>query len=80
MFTKTIFLKNFSVTKNKSLEIHFAKFGSFFDFDVNMKWKRKCDHGGIYSDIQLFGLFLEINLSDDRHWNPETNAYASYGE
>lgn len=78
MFTKTIFLKVFSVTKNKSFEIHFAKFGSFFDFDVNMKWRRKCDHGGIYFDIQLFGFFFEMNLSDDRHWNHETNTFQSY--
>jgi len=80
MFTKRIFLKNISVTKNKSLEIHFAKFGTFFDFDVNFNWKRKCDHAGVYFDIQLFGFFFETNLSDDRHWNYETNTYESYGQ
>lgn len=90
MFTKRIFLKNISVTKNKSLEIHLAhavtdedhvaKFGTFFDFDVNFNWKRKCDHAGVYFDIQLFGFFFETNLSDDRHWNYETNTYESYGQ
>lgn len=75
MYSNNIIAKSFSVTKNKSLEIQLTLFSNIFQFGVNFDWRRKCDHAGIYFDIQVLGLFLGISISDNRHWNYETNAY-----
>jgi hypothetical protein len=75
MYPKDIISKSLSVTKNKSLEIQLTKFSNIFQLGINFDWRRKCDHGGIYFNIQLLPFYFEISLSDDRHWDYETNTY-----
>jgi hypothetical protein len=75
MYSKDIISKSFSVTKNKSLEIQLSKFSNIFQLGLNLDWRRKCDHAGIYFDIQILPFFFAISLSDDRHWDYETNTW-----
>ena len=75
MYPKDIISKSFAVTQNKSLEIQLSKFSNIFQFGINFDWRRKRDHGGVYFNIQLLPFYFEVNLSDDRHWNYETNTY-----
>jgi hypothetical protein len=78
MYSKDIISKAFSVTKNKSLEIQLTKFSNIFQLGLNLVWRRKGDHPGIYFDIQILPFFFAMNFSDNRHWNYETNTYENY--
>jgi len=58
------------ITVNKSLEIQlvrFTKIGEYFEFDI--RWSHSQDHAGFSANFSLFGLFFNLAIQDNRHWN-----------
>lgn len=69
----------FDISENKGCEINL-----YFDLrpsiNISAHYTRKCDHAGFRSEICLFGLELEIDIYDARHWNYKQNRYYLPGE
>lgn len=74
---KTNSLKYFYIkqlSKNKTLEFQISFF-NLLSLGCNLEYNRKCSHGGLQATVILFGLFIHLAISDNRHWNDETNKY-----
>ena len=64
---------------NKYWEIqteYWKDWTSYFEFHIN--WTRKMDHAGFRLRIELFRLYLGIDIYDNRHWNDETDDWEKY--
>lgn len=66
----TYICKDFSLTKNKSLEIQVSTWGNAytligFDFCIT----RYQSHAGISLELELLNKSLIINFYDNRHWD-----------
>lgn len=44
-------------------------------FDLDISWTRKCDHAGFRLYIELCGLFLNITIYDNRHWDDDEDEF-----
>ena len=69
----------FDISKNKGCEIQLS-FNPMLAININAYLTRKCDHSGLRAEINLFGLELEIDIYDGRHWNRKENRYFLPGE
>ena len=59
--------KQLSKNKNLEIETFFSNYNLFsFEFDCKLTGK---DHAGIRVKINIFGLELEVNFYDSRHWD-----------
>ena len=64
--------KYFPLLKHKYLEFdagYFKPRSSYFDFIF--RWTRNIHHAGPSLWIELFGIFLALDIYDNRHWNYE---------
>lgn len=73
--------KNRAITKNKSLELQISRMSdpiAYFQFDIG--WTRQGDHCGFSIRIELWKLFIDFNIRDNRHWNWEAGRFMIDGE
>lgn len=68
---------------NRSLNFCFPIFNhKYFEFDagkmeeadyfrINLKWTRNTHHAGPSLYFEILGLFLALDIYDNRHWNYE---------
>lgn len=67
------FHKQLSKNKNLEIETFFSNYNLFsFEFDSKLTGK---DHAGIRFKLNVFGLELEINFYDSRHWDYKNNRW-----
>jgi len=70
---KDYWQKDFALTKNKTFELGFYRYTwNLFEFQLDLRW-RGVDHAGPSLEIGLFGYTARIGISDNRHWNYDTN-------
>jgi len=63
------------IGQNKAWEFNTYKTAHIIGLDI--KWDFKTDHAGLQIMIGIFGRDFEFNLYDRRHWDSETNTWAS---
>jgi hypothetical protein len=63
------FENDFKISKNKHIYIDLYRNSifNFISFGLNVDFTR--DHGGIMFDVCLFGLNLDFEFYDFRHWD-----------
>jgi hypothetical protein len=49
-------------------------------FDFSLRFKTTGDHAGFKFSLELWGLFFEFSLFDERHWNYAANRFYELGE
>jgi hypothetical protein len=74
-----IFNKDWSLSKNKAVEVNFYKTSHIINFHLNAQFVG-VDHAGASVSIGLVGLSLEIRLYDSRHWNYNANRWMTEEE
>ena len=75
------FLKNFKLTKNKSLEIQLNLLpdDDYQLFNVNINHTLKGDHAGFEFRIESFKVFcFYFLIYDTRHWDDENDCWKKY--
>jgi hypothetical protein len=75
------FEKAYRITKNKSLEVEFAKFGHsymLFCLCLNPSWYRS--HSGFFFEFALFNYSLVLDFCDNRHWNYDEGRWCTEDE
>ena len=72
--------KYFPLLKNKYFEFQADKFEEFDYFKFSLSWTRRTDHAGPKLLIEILGLFLSLNIYDNRHWNYDKNCWEQYSE
>jgi len=45
--------------------------------ELYFHYRIRCDHAGVKFMFSLFGYSIEFNLYDTRHWDDETNKWAT---
>lgn len=63
--------KYFNLFSHKYFEFQLDKMRDSSYFDFSMKWTRNTHHAGPSLWIEVFGLFLALDIYDNRHWNYE---------
>lgn len=43
--------------------------------DIDIDWKTRCDHAGIYIGFALLGYGIGFRIYDTRHWDYELGSY-----
>lgn len=74
-----ILYKDYSISKNKAIEIQLSKFGNSFTiigFDFGLHPYQS--HGGLRISIDLLGYSFIIKIYDKRHWDYETGTWEVY--
>lgn len=61
----------FPLLKNKYFEFQLDKMREYSYFDFHAKWTRNTHHAGPSIYLEIFGLFLALDIYDNRHWNYE---------
>ena len=69
----------FDISKNKGCEINLY-FALRIGFNISCYYTTKQDHAGLRLVIDLFGLELEVNVYDGRHWNDKADRWYLPGE
>jgi hypothetical protein len=67
------------LSQNKGLEIeggYNKNFCNWFNFSICSD--RKMDHAGFHFDIELLGLWGDISIYDNRHWDTDNNCWIKY--
>lgn len=64
------------ITRHKFWEIQIYKGSDIIDFFLRVTTKQS--HAGIHAGFGLFGFNVEFQIYDSRHWNQETNSWATY--
>jgi hypothetical protein len=60
--------------KHFEIECQFNKdFWHWFNFHVSLS--RKIDHAGFELRIEIIGLWIQISLYDNRHWDYDRNCW-----
>jgi hypothetical protein len=78
---KDYFFKEYSISKNKSLEIQISKWGhsyTLFGITIRPSWYQ--DHSGFMVDVTLFNISFIANLYDHRHWDYEKGKWDVDGQ
>lgn len=70
------FVRNWKLTKNKSLEVQISRFEPHYRLTIDFRWKGK-DHAGPYIGIEFWKLYAHIELYDRRHWDRKNNCWVS---
>lgn len=47
-------------------------------FEFNINKNKNSDHAGLRIELNLFGLVIDYNHYDIRHWNDETDDWCKY--
>lgn len=63
---------------HKFWEFQLAKIPSSFLFGFQASFNTKQDHAGFRIELTLFGLFIEFQIYDHRHWDYEANDWEVY--
>lgn len=64
------------LTKNKYFELEAVKSTNwYYYFSLSVTWDRKVDHAGVGFSVNFGPLELDVNVSDERHWNYETDTW-----
>jgi hypothetical protein len=64
---------------NKHFEMQLDNGGSeWFRLDVGTRSRQ--DHGGIFFEVELLGLYLALTVYDARHWNHDEGRWYEPGE
>lgn len=65
------------LTKNKSWEVCVSKQkGLIISFGIN--WTTKQSHAGVNVDFGIFGYWMSLDISDNRHWDYTNKKWESY--
>lgn len=60
-------------TDDTYFRFYIILFGDFFKLDIY--WTKKTDHAGLFFNINILWIFLELQLNDIRHWNYEEDKF-----
>lgn len=75
---KDYWQRDISLTKNKTFEIGFYRYAwNLFEFQIDTRWRGR-DHAGPSIELGIFGYTGRIGISDNRHWNSQTNDWQKY--
>ena len=75
---RDLFQGEWSLTKNKTLELRFDFYTyDWFEFGLNTRWRGE-DHAGPRLELRLLGLGMFIGIRDRRHWNRYVNRWVNY--
>ena len=75
---QAVWFREWRVSKNKSIELQYSRYAfNFLEFKLDLNW-RQMDHAGPWLTINLFGHTIDLRIYDHRHWNDETNNWATY--
>lgn len=69
----------FDLSENKGCEINLS-YSPNLSLNLSAYYTTKCDHAGFRAEVNLFGLELEINIYDARHWNYKAKRHYLPGE
>ena len=75
-----------SLTFNPFWFLSFTLDPEYIDIDIcgliafNLRKDSECDHEGIYFNLKLFGLDLDLNYYDVRHWDYENDCHEDGGD
>lgn len=70
---------SFSENKGLWFDVRWSNKSRYiFNFDVS--WSKKTDHAGFVLWIALGKLWIELEITDKRHWNYEKDQWYEYGE
>lgn len=69
----------FDLSKYKGCEVN-VYLSLALHLSASIAYTTKCDHAGLRLELVLFGLTLEINAYDSRHWNDKANRWYNEGE
>lgn len=75
--SKTYFLTDRRVSKNKSLSIEFTRLGEcndLFDITLDLRWFG-IDHAGPRFELWIGRYMFSINLHDHRHWDYDKHTW-----
>ena len=65
---REIFYNEYSISKNKTIDIQFDGFDPRLLVGISFLWLDKhCDHKGLTFDLTLLGFFFAITFRDNRH-------------
>jgi len=67
--------KYFNLFSNKYFELQLDKMRESSYFDFHMKWTKNTHHAGPSIYLEAFGLFLAVDIYDNRHWNYEEECW-----
>jgi hypothetical protein len=77
----TYFDKEYSITKNKTLEVQVIKFAhsyTLFCLILNPSWYQS--HSGFFFEFTLFNYSISIDFHDNRHWNYDEGRWCTEDE
>lgn len=64
--------------KNKYLDFQLSVMeGKTNIFNIHSRWNRMCDHAGIKLTLEIFKLFLNVEIYDNRHWDDDKNSWTN---
>lgn len=69
----------FDISEYKGCEINLY-FNFRTGFNISGYYTTKQDHAGLRLEVDLFGLELEVDIYDGRHWNHKANRWYLPGE
>jgi hypothetical protein len=62
---------------HKAWELEHSILSTMF-IDIDIDWKRQCDHAGLFIGIGMLGYGIMFSIYDTRHWNYTTNSWEEY--
>ena len=66
------------LTTHKFVELQFSRYMfNWFELAVDLNW-RQTDHAGPWVTFNVGGWTVDLRIVDNRHWNDETNTWATY--
>ena len=73
---KDYFCKDWSLTKNKFLEIQVSRWtmNDIVSVSLDTRWYGQ-DHGGVRLNLELFGFMFCAQLYDNRHWDYDNHKW-----
>ena len=67
-----------SLSTYKFFELQFSRYAfNWFELSVDLNW-RQTDHAGPWITVNTFGWTMDLRIVDSRHWDDETNTWATY--
>lgn len=75
---KSILQKDYSITKNKTLEVGFYKYGfNIFELTLDLSF-RGSDHSGPSLELNVFTYCFRLGIYDNRHWDLILNKWEEH--
>jgi hypothetical protein len=66
------------LTTHKFVELQFSRYMfNWFELAVDLNW-RQTDHAGPWVTFNVGGWTVDLRIVDNRHWDDETNTWATY--